>query len=129
MANSWRYSDDLTPPFPAVQVKLFKPWAASRLSITERLQVDCGADITGIPLSIIEKLKPRLIDDMGEALDFDGNLVENLSVYELGFEIIGVRFNSVRVYGLNSEIGFIGRELLNNFIVNLDGPRHLSTFT
>jgi hypothetical protein len=129
MANTWPYSHDLNPPFPIVRVRLFKPWVSSKISITESLQVDSGSDVTGIPLTFIRRLKPRLVDDMGEALDFDGNLVENLPVYELGIEILGVRFDSVRVYGLNSDIGFIGRELLNNFLVTLDGPSRQSTFT
>lgn len=128
MTNTWPYSRALNPPFPSVQVRLFKPWS-SKISITESLQVDSGSDVTGIPLTVIRRLKPRLLDDMGEALDFDGNLVELLPVYELGIEILGVKFDSVRVYGLNSGIGFIGRELLNNFLINLDGPRRLLTFT
>src|ERR1051326_1305076 len=125
MANSWSYSRKLYPPFPIVQVRLFKPWDASGLSITENLQVDSGADVTGIPLAIIKRLKTRLLDDMGELYDFDGNWVENVPVYEMGMEILGVEFKSVKVYGLNSEIGFIGRDLLNNFLVTLDGPRRL----
>jgi hypothetical protein len=112
-----------------VQVRLFKPWVSSKISITESLQVDSGSDVTCIPLTFIRRLKPRLFDDMGEAFDFDGNLVELLPVYELGIELLGVRFDSVRVYGLKSDIGFIGRELLNNFLITLDGPRRQSTFT
>lgn len=129
MTKTWPYSRALNPPFPSVQVRLFKPWVSSKISITESLQVDSGSDVTCIPLTFIRRLKPRLFDDMGEAFDFDGNLVELLPVYELGIELLGVRFDSVRVYGLKSDIGFIGRELLNNFLITLDGPRRQSTFT
>lgn len=128
MTNTWNYSRELNPPFPVLPVRLFKPWSTSRTLITENLQVDSGADMTAVPLSIIEKLRPRLLV-MGEAYDFDGNLVDDVPIYELGIEIIGIRFDSVRVYGLSSDIGFIGRDLLNNFHVSLDGPGRLLTFS
>ena len=128
MTRQWKYSDKSKPAFPIVEVKLFTPWSASSSLLKETLQIDSGADMTGIPLVVIDRLKSRLLA-WEEVFDFDDNLLEDIPVYEVGIEILGLKFNSVRVYGLNSDLGFIGRDLLNGFLVSLDGPNQMSVFT
>jgi hypothetical protein len=127
MTKQWNYSRRLKPPYPFVEVALFAPWSASSSVLIEKLQIDTGADRSGIPLALINKLEPRLRDWV-EVFDFDDNIVEDIPVYEIGMEIDGMRFNSIKVYGLNSDFGFIGRDLLNSFFISLDGPGRVSTF-
>lgn len=128
MTKEWSYSQRLKPPYPLVEVALFAPWSASSPVLIEKLQIDSGADRSGIPLALINRLGPGLLRDWVEVLDFDDNVVEDIPVYEIGVEIIGVRFKSIRVYGLNCDVGFVGRDLLNHFFVSLDGPGRRSTF-
>jgi hypothetical protein len=125
MNDNWTYGTSFQPPFPQIQVKLFTPWTELSPVLTEMLQIDTGADMTGIPLDWIHQLEPRLLDWVG-VVDFDNNLVDDIPIFEVGLEIGGRRFNSVRVYGLNSAIGFIGRDVINNYLIRLDGPKRLT---
>src|SRR4051794_3039139 len=102
MIKQWSYGRRFKPPFPLVEVSLFAPWSPSSPVLTEKLQIDSGAHMSGIPLTLINKLEPRLRDWV-EVFDFDENIVEDVPVYEIGVEIVGVRFKSTKVYGLNSD--------------------------
>lgn len=127
MTKQWHFDRRLKPPFPVVEVALFAPWSSSTV-LTEKLQIDSGSDKSGIPLSLIDSLVPRpRVVDYEEVFDFDGNVIQDIPIYEVGIEIVGKTFKSIRVYGLNADLGFIGRDLLNIFFVSLDGPRRISS--
>jgi hypothetical protein len=117
-----RYDDvHHNPPAPLASVIVRNPETGAELSDVPML-IDSGADVTLLPAAVVKNLKLQIITGKGtELADFDGTVrriaYPALAVMEIG----GFRFKGQYLSG-DSEIGVIGRNILNSIVLELNGP-------
>ena len=121
-AKAYTYSYDQTynPALPIVEIRLR---ATNRTSEERTLMavVDSGADITIVPIDILEQLKARRIGqtDIREST----GLVRTMSVFAGDVRIGDLVVHSVRIAAARTgEEIILGRNVLNQLVVTLDGP-------
>jgi len=112
------YSRDFDPPAPVVSCTIYCP--VDRRRVTSVLgEIDTGADISVVPQSVVDALKlipRRLLITEG----YDGTQSQWPS-YMVDLEIEGQEVRDVEVIALPRENGILGRDVLNHFIVTLNG--------
>ena len=84
--------------------------------------IDSGSDNTFIPVDLAERLNLEKIGDK----DFDGatGTTETCDLYLVRLEFHDLVFNEFPVYSLkNEDTILIGRDILNDYNITLDGPR------
>lgn len=121
---TWAYDLTEAPAVAQLEVGLSHAWAGGD-EIAQSLLVDSGAFMTGVPISVLRHLQARRVGQE-QVYDFDGRIVR-VPVYEVSIDLAGSTFRPFRVIGLESQTGFIGRDLLNEFLVSLDGPSRVMT--
>ena len=82
--------------------------------------LDSGADMTCVPKSITAALNTHGFGSV-DTVDFDGKL-STLRTCFLNVEYEGYNFGATEVIEINDDVGVIGRDLLNQHIIVLDGP-------
>jgi predicted aspartyl protease len=119
MTTTWDYSSDYRPRSPVVTINITLPWAESGPPLSRTMQIDTGADMTGIPIKVLSNLGARPVG-VESAWDFNQKIV-NVPVYEVNIQIADRTLKAIKVLGVGSAVGFIGRDIINNFKVTLDG--------
>lgn len=111
------YSVTHDPPAPVVPIRVSVPGRPDR-GVALVALVDSGADVTVIPAAVATAigLPPT---GLLRAAGVTG-VVGNAIVYAAGVEIDGLR-RAVEVIGLGEE-ALLGRNLLNQVVLALDGP-------
>ncbi len=116
MTTSFPYSYDYQPPAPVVAVTV--RWRDQQLNLSAL--VDSGADATMLPADVLQRIGAEYVESRrvrgisGIAYTADLYTV----ILQIGpYEVAGIRVVSLRQ---NSE-AIIGRDMLNQLIVTLDG--------
>jgi predicted aspartyl protease len=94
---------------------------------TRRLdgKIDSGADICAVPETIIAELDLPPVRTV-RAAGFAGVLTE-ATHFHVELEIAGHRFEHLEVLSTRRPYAIIGRNVLQRFVVRLDGPKALLT--
>lgn len=116
----YRYTNQLNPPAPFVNVSVICPTTGSRVA-NMPAQVDSAADRTVLPGQVVESL--ALVED-GRAFfqGFAGELVE------LPIFLVEMQLHDFPPLVLRAALGerephiLLGRDFLNRFRLVLDGP-------
>jgi len=127
MKQTWNYSFAFEPPSPVVDVDLYLPWEESSQILTRSLQVDSGADMTGVPMEVLSTLGARPVNVLS-VFDFNQRL-SDIPIFEISITIAGRNFKVVRVVGVRSRLGFLGRDVLREFLVELEGRSGETSFS
>jgi hypothetical protein len=115
------YTQQCDPPAPFVYVTLRDPQRAREIADIPA-QVDSGADRTVIPAQILATLQLVVLDRITVA-GF-GGVVYQLDTYAVELEIRQLRALMVEVVAHPTEpFILLGRDVLNQFRVILDGPQ------
>ena len=82
-------------------------------------KIDSGADVTALPLSIVQHLNLPIMD----VLDISGydDRVSTIQTYFAIIELAKVR-GRIQVIAISEEYALLGRDVLNHLRVLLDGP-------
>ena len=108
------------PPAPLAAVDIRDPSSGNVVSGVPML-IDSGSDLTLIPEQSITELNIELDLTIGyELTGFDGHMSMAKSV-QLDLVFLGRTFKG-RFVVIDSEIGILGRNVLNHFSLVLDGP-------
>jgi predicted aspartyl protease len=82
-------------------------------------KLDTGADITLIPLSLVEKL--QLVPETPVVMaGYDGTETER-TAYFVDLEIEGYKLEAIEVVAVPRSHILLGRDVLNRFIITLNG--------
>jgi len=112
------YDRNIDPPAPFVEVIVQHPMTGQREVLSA--QLDTGADISGIPQRLVDRLglaPVRIVPVEG----YDDARVL-LSTYVVRLEIAGVRFRGLEVVPIPGERTLLGRDVLNCLYIHLNGP-------
>lgn len=114
------YDDRLfSPPAPIVLVKLRKPQTETSQSEVPML-LDSGADVTLLPQSVVDALGIERSDTRFELIAFDGTKSVS-EVVQAELVLLGRMFRGQFLL-IDQEVGILGRDILNNLSLLLDGP-------
>ena len=113
-----KYDETFTLPAPALQVRV-RARSRSRPAIAVRARLDTGADITSIPESIASELGLQ-VERIVIVAGYDDIAAERYA-YLVTLEILGHTFTGVRVISSARTDILLGLDILNRFVITLDG--------
>ncbi len=114
-------AENFDPPAPVAYVNSQNPATGVLLSDVPML-IDTGADATLLPSNAVEQLGIATENDSDfEVQVFDGE-IKRLKVAKLELYILGKKFAGEYLL-IDRPIGILGRNILNNVRILLDGPR------
>ncbi len=116
------YNQTFEPPAPLLNITIFAP-TNTHIRANVQALLDTGAEISVIPDVIIRHLAltPYAIM-LVEAYD---SRTRQLPLYAVTLEITGTRLSTVKMVTYSVDHAILGRDVLNRFVVTLDGP-HLA---
>jgi len=123
----WDYDRNVDPPAPFVDIRVSPPLSPA-LGQPLRAKLDTAADISCIPADFVDELgllPARTVPVEG----YDG-VQEIVYTYTVVLEVATVRFHYLEVVTIPEEYALLGRDVLNYFYVQLNGPDltfHVST--
>ena len=114
-------AENYNPPAPVAYVILRNPATGAVLSNVPML-IDTGSDTTLLPSDVVKKLGIVAEEDTGfEVQVFDGD-TKFLRVVKLDLLVLDKTFRGEYLL-IDRSIGILGRNILNNVRILLDGPR------
>ena len=114
-------SENYNPPAPVAYVTLRNPATGDVLSNVPML-IDTGSDTTLLPSNVVEKLGVKAEEDTGfEVQVFDGD-TKFLRIVKLDLLVLDKTFRGEYLL-IDRPVGILGRNILNNVRILLDGPR------
>jgi predicted aspartyl protease len=114
-------AENFEPPAPVAYVTLRNPATGVLLSDVPML-IDTGADITALPFTAVEQVGVSTEENSEfEIQAFDGE-IRRLRLARLELFVLGKKFTGEYLL-INRPIGILGRNILNNIRILLDGPR------
>jgi len=114
-------AENFEPPAPVAYVTLRNPATGALLSDVPML-IDTGADVTLLPSDTLEQLGiPAEEDSDFEVQVFDGE-IKRLRLAKMELYVLGKKFAGEYLL-VDLPIGILGRNILNNIRILLDGPR------
>jgi hypothetical protein len=120
MVHTYYYDTNYPgPAFPTVRV-LLQNIANSNLITEATAYVDSGADGTIIPLTLLQQIGARKVDEM--TLRWGSGPKQRVDIYEVLLQIATYRPQKIYAVGDRHEPQIIlGRDVINLFVVTLDG--------
>jgi len=109
-----------SPPAAVGNIKLQNPRKKSPVKVVE-VQLDSGADMTCLPKESIESFS-NLTYSMVRVKGYSGES-QVCRTYFIDIIFNGYIFKYVQVIPIEDEIGFLGRDILNQLKTVLDGPK------
>jgi predicted aspartyl protease len=117
----YRYNQQVNPPAPFVHVVLQRPIGEEAI-LDLPAQMDTAADLTVVPLRLIEELGLVPFDAV-PVLAF-GGILTNVPTFLVRLSLRGQDPVALEVLGSAGEPHILlGRDLLNRYRFVLDGPR------
>lgn len=113
-----RYSAEFDPPAPLIRFTVYCPVDHGRAAGI-RGELDSGADISVVPQRVVDELQliPRRVM---VAQGYDG-AQNQWATYVVDLEVEGHLIDYVEVIALPRQDAILGRDVLNHFIVTLNG--------
>ena len=115
----YSYSEAFSPPAPVLSLEAFvpeEPWQRCQADA----KLDTAADISAIPFKLVDDLELEAVSEVViSGYDAETAL---LPTYTIGLELPEARIRRVEVIAIPESYVLLGRDVLNHFFVNLNGP-------
>jgi predicted aspartyl protease len=122
MSVRYNYNQQVSPPAPFIQLSVSRPDMDVGASASVPAQIDTAADFTVIPESLVEMLHLVQLDQI--AVEGFGGHLSVVPTYLVKLSIHDFSPVFVRVLvGRNEPFVLLGRDVLNQFRLILDGPK------
>lgn len=126
MSHPFPYDSDYTPPAPVLTIRVLAPGKRPKSETIQAL-VDTGADLTLLPLALLQRINaPFILSHRMRGLLGQSTPVD---IYGVTIEIAGHTIKQVRVIAVrdNAEEPILGRNVLNQLVIRADGPEETLT--
>jgi hypothetical protein len=122
MSVRYNYNRQVAPPAPFLYVTISSPHDLSVAVSDVPAQLDTGADFSVVPSSLVERLRLVQLDETPVA-GYGGHVTVE-PTYLIGIAVQPYAPVIVRVVASREEpFVLLGRDVLNQFEIVLDGPR------
>lgn len=113
------YDSGHNPPAPVVEVAVGHPVAIARREVLAGI-LDTGADVTVIPAALVAALG---LQPKGRCWTrgFDGTFSRR-PIYYARLDLAGLAIPTARCVASDRATVLLGRNVLNRFVITLDGP-------
>ena len=115
----WPYDQSVHPLAPFLDIVLHHP-ANPQVTQSFPAKVDTGADISAIPLSIVDEFNLSRASTI-PVEGYDGQL-STVPTYAIGLYIADTYFGHLEVISIPETYVLLGRDVLNRFYIPLNGP-------
>ncbi len=112
------YDQTIQPPAPMLDILASCSKEAESLSV--RAMLDSGSSLTALPLHTLKALNAPVYDRL--TISGYENKKTRARTYIVAIKVAGHRFWPLEVIGLPRDDAILGRDVLNQFIITLDGP-------
>ncbi len=119
MKTQQAYDAQRTPPAPILPLRVGVPRGEATVAVVAL--VDSGADMTVLPQAVVRQIGLPAIGEI--TVRGVGGASRRVPLYAAQVEAPGVS-RVIEVTGLGQE-ALLGRDLLNGWVVTLDGPRQI----
>jgi hypothetical protein len=115
----WTYNQEIDPPAPFIEIAIHHP---ENLEQVARLQakIDTGADISAIPAPLVSQLRLSVASKI--MIEGYNGVAATMPSYNVLVEVAGIRFKNCEVIDFPDPYVLLGRDILNHFYVQLNGP-------
>jgi hypothetical protein len=117
------YNVSFQPPAPTLYIEAISPSTSVRRSILAKL--DTGADETIIPEDLAADFN-LIVRGQSLTSAFDGSIQRYLS-YTIDLVVAGHHFIDLEVTAAPTNYVLLGRDVLNELVITLNGPQHMFT--
>jgi predicted aspartyl protease len=114
-----RYSKDFSPPAPMVSVVIRVPGELQGMRLDGT--IDSGADVCAIPDDVVAELDLAPVRTV-RAAGFAGHPQE-ATLYHCSLDVAGHHAAHVEALATRRRYAIIGRNVLKDLVVRLDGPK------
>jgi predicted aspartyl protease len=115
----WPYDQSVHPPAPFLDIVLHHP-ANPQVIQSFLAKVDTGADISAIPLSIVDEFNLSRASTI-PVEGYDGQL-STVPTYAIGLYIADTYLGRLEVISIPKTYVLLSRDVLNRFYIRLNGP-------
>ena len=116
-----KIQDSLSSPSPIAWIKVSNPYSSKNEVKNIKAILDTGAGKTCIPQSIIKELGSSVYTTIKVRSPLDRNITTSIRLYSVTIEFDGQE-NEVEVIGISEDYAIIGRDILNQYKITLNGP-------
>jgi predicted aspartyl protease len=113
--------DNYSSPSPIARIKVSNPYSSKNEVKNVKAILDTGGGITCIPQSIIKELGSFVYTTIKVRSPLDINKIILRRLYSVIIEFDGQE-NAVEVLDIPKDYAIIGRNILNNYKIILNGP-------
>ena len=113
-----KYDKTFDPPAPVAEIVLRNIQTDER-SAKIKMLLDTGADISLLPIKIIEQIKIEASNETVNLFGFDESQSVG-KIYHLQIIFLGKRVSG-NFCAIDDRIGILGRDVLNDFSILFDG--------
>ena len=113
------YDTSWSPAAPFLPVRLAS-LAEQSTAIAVQAKLDTGADLTAVPATVIEQLRLMPAGEI-EVEGYDGRCT-TIRAYDVNLEIDHLTITGLLVIGFAEDYVLLGRDVLNQLRLLLDGP-------
>jgi hypothetical protein len=115
----WSYNQEVDPPAPILDIIVRHPDEPT-LTVSILAKIDTAADVSAIPITLVNQIQlpmtRRLLVE-----GYDG-VPTRILTYGAVFEVGQARFKGLRVVAFPDDYVLLGRDILNHFYIQLNGP-------
>lgn len=115
-----QYDVDFIPPAPTTFAAITHPSEESSIEQI-KMQLDSAADMTCVPQHVLSNI-PNLSYSSVKVKGYDGS-VSTRTTYFVRLSLDGRELGIIEAIPIGGDIGLIGRDVLNDFVITLDGPK------
>jgi hypothetical protein len=115
----WTYDQSVKPPAPFIDVVISHSEDTAQ-TINVRAIIDTAADVSAIPMTLVDQLElPITKKLMVKGYD---DVPTSVFTYSVLLEVSQVQFRNLRVIATPRAYVILGRDVLNHFYIQLNGP-------
>jgi predicted aspartyl protease len=113
--------DSLSNPSPIARIEVSNPYDSKNKLKNVKAILETGAGVTSIPESIIKELGSLQYTTISVRSLLDRNRIISKRLYSVIIELDGQE-NEVEVLTIPRDYAIIGRDILNQYKITLNGP-------
>ncbi len=118
----YSYDSNFDPPAPILEISVSTP-ISEEPQIKLKALIDSGADLTAIPQQIIDRLQLYPVDEINVS-DYEGKVLPK-TLYTVSLYITNFKPKIIRVVSTEEDLIFLGRDVINNWELLLDGRKEI----